>query len=172
VRLELRPWPRRKPLTRPQTRPGSGNPTSCEGSGIPDSLKDLYRQELIAEPPVEALSVAVLPRVARFDAQRAIAYLLLPATKGLSNKLGPVVAADGPRHTTRTVPQLSHERWYRNWGGVTAVDLQGQALACVLTHDRKPLQLITARRSVEHEVPATASSLVSSPSKVSLPVLQ
>ena len=23
------------------------------------------------------------------------------------------------RHTTRTVPQLSHERWYRNWGGVT-----------------------------------------------------
>ncbi len=22
------------------------------------------------------------------------------------------------RHTTRTVPILSHERWYRNWGGV------------------------------------------------------
>ncbi|MFM9012011.1 MAG: integrase core domain-containing protein [Planctomycetota bacterium] len=23
------------------------------------------------------------------------------------------------RHTTRTVPQLSHEHWYKNWGGVT-----------------------------------------------------
>jgi hypothetical protein len=22
------------------------------------------------------------------------------------------------RHTTRTVPQLSHEHWYKNWGGV------------------------------------------------------
>jgi hypothetical protein len=23
------------------------------------------------------------------------------------------------RHTTRTVPQLSHEHWYKNWGGVS-----------------------------------------------------
>ncbi len=22
------------------------------------------------------------------------------------------------RHTTRTVPQLSHEHWYKNWGGI------------------------------------------------------
>jgi hypothetical protein len=56
------------------------SPRGCEGPGIPDALEDLHRQELIAEPPVEALGVAVLPRTARLDVQGAHTHLFEPAT--------------------------------------------------------------------------------------------
>jgi hypothetical protein len=56
------------------------SPRGCEGPGIPDALEDLHRQELIAEPPVEALGAAVFPRAPRLDVQRANAHLFEPAT--------------------------------------------------------------------------------------------
>jgi len=40
------------------------------------------------------------------------------------------------RHTTRTVPQLSHKHWYKNWGGVTAnfriADLLSEVLNAIM----------------------------------------
>lgn len=46
-----------------------------------DTLEDLHRQELVAESPVEALGVAVLPGAPRLDVERADATSLSPCRK-------------------------------------------------------------------------------------------
>ena len=51
-------------------------------------------QALIAELAVEALDVAVLPRAAMLDEQRADSGLLEPLPNGLGGELRPVVTAD------------------------------------------------------------------------------
>ena len=68
--------------------------------GGPNTLEDLHRQELSAESPVEALDKAVFPGAAKLDIERGNAHQLQPVPEALSDKFGPVVAANVPGHTT------------------------------------------------------------------------
>src|SRR5450755_3764518 len=54
-------------------------------------VKDLAVQELIAQLPVEALAVPVLPRTPRRDVQRPRAQLSQPLPQFLGNELRPIV---------------------------------------------------------------------------------
>ena len=127
-------------------------PSGSKRPGGLDTLEDLHRQELVAESPVEALGVAFLPGAPRLDVERANAHQLQPVPEALSDKFGPVVAANVPGHTTHR--EQFGERVDHILARDASVHLQAQALAGVLVHDRQPLQLATAGRPVEHEVPA------------------
>ena len=72
-------------------------PSGSKRPGGPDTLEDLHRWELVAEPPLETLGVAVLAGVPRFDVERANAHQLQPVPEALSDKLAPVVSANVPR---------------------------------------------------------------------------
>jgi len=69
-------------------------PTLDEHLGLQERVELLSGQELVAEPAVEALAVAVLPRTARFDEQSFHADLGEPLTHLLGRKLRTIVAAD------------------------------------------------------------------------------
>ena len=62
-------------------------PTLDEHLGLQERVELLSGQELVAEPAVEALAVAVLPRTARFDEQSFHADLGEPLTHLLGRKL-------------------------------------------------------------------------------------
>jgi hypothetical protein len=114
VLLERRSWLRR---SRSQLRSGSRTAGGEHGRGdvaqgavrppvvviVLPSRRELPRrgqtlelfggQELIPQPAVKALDVAVLPGTARLDVERLDADLAKPLTQGVSDKLRAVVAA-------------------------------------------------------------------------------
>src|ERR1700722_9754931 len=116
------------------------------------ALKHLQRQELVPEPAVEALGVAVLPRTSRLDVQRLDIHPTQPAPDCSRDELGAVVRADTLRHAAH--PKQLGQRVDHILARDAASHLQGQTFARILIHDRQPLELAPARRVIEHKVPA------------------
>lgn len=58
------------------------------------AVEDLTIEQLVPEPPVEGLVVAVLPMGAGLDEERGDAKLLEPGADGRRGELGAVVGAD------------------------------------------------------------------------------
>lgn len=54
---------------------------------LTQTVKDLAIEELFAEPSVEAFTISVFPRAARFDVRRLCAYNFDPILDGLGNEL-------------------------------------------------------------------------------------
>lgn len=73
-------------------------PISADPSGHQDVLELFGGQAFVAEPAVEALRVAVLPRRPRFDVQGLHFELRKPAPNRLGDELRAVVAADVHGH--------------------------------------------------------------------------
>gem|GEM_PF-5580447 len=65
-------------------------------------VEDLAVQELVAQFAVQALHVAVLPRVARLDAERLHTHLSEPLAHRRRGEFAPVVAAHVVRHAARS----------------------------------------------------------------------
>src|SRR5262245_61236387 len=63
--------------------------------------EDLTIEKLVAQSPVEALHVAVLPWAAALDVGRPRANRANPALHGLSNELRTLVQANVRRHTPK-----------------------------------------------------------------------
>ena len=95
--------------------------------------KYLPVQQFVAQPAVEALNIAVLPRAAALDVGRARTDRPNPPLHGLSNELRPLVRADMARHPTQQ-EQVGQRLDY-----VHRVELarhfDRQALACELVAD-------------------------------------
>src|SRR5690606_17461232 len=116
------------------------------------ALELFHGQELVPEPAVEALRVAVLPRCARLDVQRLHVDSLQPLPNGGGDELRAVVAADAARNAAHR-KQL-RQRVDHILARDAPVHLQGQALPRVLVHQRQPLQGAPAGRTIKHKVPA------------------
>ena len=86
--------------------------------------------------------------------------LAVPADR-FRDELRAVVAANVPGHSTREKQLRQYVQ--NSVRGDAAIDLQGQALACVLVRDRKPLQRPSRSRTVVDEVPAPNMVLVFRP---------
>src|SRR5450631_3798834 len=74
-------------------------------------VEDLAVQELIAQLPVEALTVPVLPRTSGLNVQRPRAYLSQPLPQLLGNELRPVVRTNvlwDPAHQHHIRQRIDH----------------------------------------------------------------
>jgi len=75
-----------------------------------ERVNDSTIQKLIAELPVEALRVAVLPWATRLDVKRSCPHVLQPLPPGNRRELKSVVRPDVPRHS----PEHKQLRTFRN----------------------------------------------------------
>src|SRR5262245_16914719 len=125
--------------------------------------KYLPVEQLIAQPPIEALDIAVLPRAAALDVSRARAHRPDPPLHSLGNELRPLVRADVRRYTAH------QEQIGQRLDDVHRVELachlDGQALARELVDDVEHAILPPVRGAVLDEVigPHMVRSLRSKP---------
>jgi hypothetical protein len=70
------------------------SPLLDDDLGFFEAVEYLSIQELVAEPSVEALAIAVLPRRSRFDIGGLGADSLDPLPDRIGNELGSVVGTD------------------------------------------------------------------------------
>ena len=101
--------------------------------GFAQRVEDLAVQQLVAEPAVEALTIAVLPGAARFDKCGLGAHGIDPFPDGLGDELGPIIRSDERRYTThneeigQSVDHIDRVQ--------LAPDADRQAFTCVLVQD-------------------------------------
>jgi hypothetical protein len=69
-------------------------PISRSHSGLPQAFEFFHGQELVAEPAVEALGVAVLPRASWFDVERLHTDMGQPFPDRQSDELRSIVTAN------------------------------------------------------------------------------
>ena len=121
-------------------------PTLDEHLGLQERVELLSGQELVAEPAVEALAIAVLPRAAWFDEQGFHANLGEPLTHLLGRKLRTIVAADILRYAAAD-KQVAQSLQY-----VLALKLprhvDRQALTCVLVDQGQHTESTAVARSI------------------------
>ena len=133
-------------------------PTLDEHLGLQERVELLSGQELVAEPAVEALAIAVLPRAAWFDEQGFHANLGEPLTHLPRRKLRTIVAADILRYAAAD-KQVAQSLQY-----VLALKLprhvDRQALTCVLVDQGQHTESTAVARSIGDEVIAPDVILV------------
>src|SRR5262245_61465329 len=113
--------------------------------------KLLHVQQLVAQPAVERLRVAVLPRRPRRDVQGLGVGPLQPTPQRPRDELRSVVAPQMPRHATHDEQLRDHIQHIL--GRHAPRHHQRQTFTRVLIDDRQPLQRPPARRAVEDKVP-------------------
>src|ERR1700679_140454 len=100
--------PGRTGSERTSSVPGAG-PGACGAAAYAEdqhlrflqAREDLPVQQLIAQLPIEAFDVSILPRTPRLDEQRLHSKILQPVTHHRGRELRAVVAADVLRHAAR-----------------------------------------------------------------------
>ncbi len=126
-------------------------PLHAQHPGLRQRSEQLRIQQLIPQPPVEALGVAVLPRAARLDIQRLDPRRLQPKADPPGNKLRAVIAADVQRRPA------DKQQFPEHVDHLDALErpprLQRQALPSVLIHHAQPLQRPPVLAPVVDEVP-------------------
>ena len=73
------------------------SPAFDDDLSLPQRVEDLPVQQLVAEPGIEALNIAILPRTAWFDEGGLRADSPDPGSDVFRNELGTIVAADKRR---------------------------------------------------------------------------
>ena len=114
--------------------------------------------QLVSQPAVERLGVAVLPGRARLDVQRLHARLLQPTPDRLGDELRPVVAANVLRNATGA--EQVHQHVDHLIRRDAAIHFQRQTFPRVLVDDRQPLQRSSGGRAIVDEVPSPHVVLV------------
>ena len=121
-----------------------------QDAGLGAAAEPFERQALVAELAVEALGIAVLPRLARIDERGFGAGLGKPSKDRVADELGAVVGSKVARCAMlRDQPRehLDHAR-----RADRATDVDRQALLGVLVDHRQALDLLAAGAGIEYEV--------------------
>ena len=140
-------------------------PTLDEHLGLQERVELLSGQELVAEPAVEALAVAVLPRAAWFDEQGFHANLGEPLTHLLGRKLR-TAGTDAQRWSAADILRYAaaDKQVAQSLQYVLALKLprhvDRQALTCVLVDQGQHTESTAVARSIGDEVIAPDVILV------------
>ena len=140
-------------------------PTLDEHLGLQERVELLSGQELVAEPAVEALAIAVLPRAAWFDEQGFHANLGEPLTHLLGRKLR-AAGTDAQRWSAADILRYAaaDKQVAQSLQYVLALKLprhvDRQALTCVLVDQGQHTESTAVARSIGDEVIAPDVILV------------
>src|SRR5262249_35760698 len=69
---------------------------------LAERREDFAVEQLVAQAPIEALDIAVLPRATAFDVSRSRPDRADPALHGVGDELRPLLRADVGRHTAQS----------------------------------------------------------------------
>ena len=107
-------------------------------------------QALVPKPPVEALYVAILHRLARLDMNHRDALLFAPRQEVPAGELRPVVAAHRFRLAALGNDPLQHARYLL--AADPRADLDRRTLPCVAVDDRQRPQSASAGQCIGNEI--------------------